>query len=181
VIVEPLLATNVLFALPLAAVASRRRLSRADWLGAVMLVGGLVLFLTGEAARTATSGSRIPAGAWLQAGGSLLAVVLVLLVLARRRPPRVRAALLAAAAGALFGMQDFLTQHAIRGLDRGVGALLTSWSPWVLPPCRRSTSPSRSAGWRCPWGSRVRPCRTVRCRWRRRRSVWSSWCRGWCS
>jgi drug/metabolite transporter (DMT)-like permease len=132
VIVEPLLATNVLFALPLAAVASRRRLSRADWLGAVMLVGGLVLFLTGEAARTATSGSRIPAGAWLQAGGSLLAVVLVLLVLARRRPPRVRAALLAAAAGALFGMQDFLTQHAIRGLDRGVGALLTSWSPWVL-------------------------------------------------
>jgi drug/metabolite transporter (DMT)-like permease len=137
VIVEPLLATNVLFALPLAAVASRRRLSRADWLGAVMLVGGLVLFLTGEAARTATNGlahpgRRIPAGAWLQAGGALVAVVLVLLGLARHRPPRVRAALLAAAAGALFGMQDFLTKHAIGGLDRGVGTLLASWSPWVL-------------------------------------------------
>jgi hypothetical protein len=169
-----------------------------------MLVGGLVLFLTGEAARTATSGSRIPAGAWLQAGGSLLAVVLVLLVLARRRPPRVRAALLAAAAGALFGMQDFLTQHAIRGLDRGVGALLTSWSPWVLTavavlgltlaqrafgladlsaslPAINLAEPLCGMALSVGVAGATLPHRTVRCRWRRRRSVWSSWCRGWCS
>jgi hypothetical protein len=60
VVVEPLLATNVLFALPLAALASRRRLSRGDWVGALMLVGGLGLFLLGGARTTPDAAAGEP-------------------------------------------------------------------------------------------------------------------------
>lgn len=132
VVVEPLLATNVFFALPLAALASRRRLSTGDWVGAIMLVGGLAIFLAGGAPETAVPTHPIPVTLWLLGGGSLFAAVLLILLLAHGRGPRPRAALLATAAGTVFGLQDFLTQRAVQRLDGGVIALLTSWPPWVL-------------------------------------------------
>lgn len=132
VVVEPLLATSVLFALPMAAVASRRHLLLGDWVGVLMLIGGLVLFLAGGSPAVRVSGQRISPHTWLLAGGALGAVVLLLALLSRGRPPRVVAALLATAAGCLFGAQDFLTQHAVLRLDRGVPALLASWTPWAV-------------------------------------------------
>lgn len=132
VVVEPMLATNVLFALPMAAVASRRRLRAGDWIGALMLVGGLALFLLGSSRTAAVDRARIPVTNWIIAGGTLLAVVLLLLVLGWSRGPRARAALLATAAGGMFGMQDFLTQRTVLRLDHGVAGLLASWPPWVL-------------------------------------------------
>jgi drug/metabolite transporter (DMT)-like permease len=132
VVVEPLLAANVLFALPMAALASRRRLGPGDWVGAVMLIGGLVFFLLGQAPASASDGDRISPLTWSLAGGSVMAVVVVLLLLSGGRPLRVRAALLATAAGTVFGTQDFLTQHAVLNLSRGVVALVTSWAPWVV-------------------------------------------------
>lgn len=132
VVVEPLLTVNVLFALPLAALFSRRRLSAGDWAGAVVLVGGLTLFLAGSAPRTAVDVDRLPALTWLVAGAAVLAIVVLLLLLARGRAARTRASLLAVAAGTLFGLQDFLTQRSIVRLDGGVLALLSSWTPWTL-------------------------------------------------
>jgi|tagenome__1003787_1003787.scaffolds.fasta_scaffold20944756_2 drug/metabolite transporter (DMT)-like permease len=132
VVVEPLLSLNVLFALPLAALASRRRLSRGDWTGAVLLVGGLTLFLAGSTPRTTVSPVMPSPKVWSLAWGALLALVLLLGLLARRRPARPRAALMGTAAGALFGMQDFLTQRAVVGVGHGVGRLLTSWIPFAV-------------------------------------------------
>lgn len=132
VVVEPLLATNVLFALPLAAFASQRRLSRGDWVGAVLVVGGLALFLVGIAPQSAVATGDMRAVTWLLAGGTIVLVVLLLLLLGRRRHPRTQAALTATAAGVAFGLQDFLTQRNIVDLDKGVLALLVSWQPWVL-------------------------------------------------
>lgn len=132
VVVEPLLATNVLFALPLAAFASHRRLSRGDWFGTVLVVGGLALFLIGIAPRSAVDTSDMRARSWLLAGGTVLLAVLLLLLLGRRRGARAKAALTATAAGVAFGLQDFLTQRSVLHLDRGVLALLASWQPWAL-------------------------------------------------
>jgi drug/metabolite transporter (DMT)-like permease len=132
VVVEPLLATNVLFALPMAAVASRRRLSRGDWAGALMLVAGLALFLLGGAPRSAVDTRTVAAPSWVLAGAALVAVVVLLLVLGRGRDRRISAALTAGAAGIVFGAQDFLTQRALVRSGAGVLALLASWPPWVL-------------------------------------------------
>jgi drug/metabolite transporter (DMT)-like permease len=132
VVVEPLLAANVLFALPMGALFSRRWLSRGDWIGAAMLIGGLVVFLLGAATEPVVGGDGPSARAWLLAGSALALVVLVLLTVGRARSLRARAALTATAAGATFGMQDLLTQRAVLRFDDGVVAALTSWQPWVV-------------------------------------------------
>src|SRR3954452_5935679 len=132
VVVEPLLSLNVVFALPLAALASRRRLSRGDWAGAVLLVGGLTLFLAGSAPRTTVDPAMPGPRVWSIAWGALLAVVLLLVLLARRRPARPRAALTAIAAGPLFGVEGFLTQRAVVGAGHGLARLVTSWMPVPL-------------------------------------------------
>jgi len=132
VVVEPLLATNILFALPLAALSSRARLSGRDWIGAVLVVGGLVVFLVGLAPGSAVDTSEIGAAAWALAGGCHVVAVVVLLLVARGRRERTCAALTATAAGVLFGLQDFLTQRSVMRLGEGAAWLLTSWPPWVL-------------------------------------------------
>jgi drug/metabolite transporter (DMT)-like permease len=131
-VVEPLLAVNVLFALPLAALASRRHLSVGDWVGAVLVIGGLVLFLVGITPRSAVETAHLALRVWLLVGGSFLAAVVVLLLLARGRSARTRAALTATAAGVLFGLQDFLTQRSVLRLGHGPVVLLASWAPWAL-------------------------------------------------
>ena len=56
-LVQPLAATDVLFALPMIAIARRYRLTRGDWLGAGAVVGGIALFL---AVSPPSEGTREP-------------------------------------------------------------------------------------------------------------------------
>jgi drug/metabolite transporter (DMT)-like permease len=129
---EPLLSTNLLFALVIAGFWYQLRPCWRDWLGVLVLSGGLGGFLV-----VATPGigdtSGIPDVAWVLAGGSVAAVAAVLTVAGRRNRGRVRGALLAGGAGVLFGLQDALTQRslAIAG-HRGVLQLLLSWTPYTL-------------------------------------------------
>lgn len=132
VVVEPLLAANVLFALPMAAVASKRHLSAGDWTGALLLIGGLTAFLVGGAPRASVRLTPVPRTMWLMALGTIVLVVVVLMAVARGRSPRVRAAVTATGAGVAFGLQDVLTQRSVLRLDSGIGGLLTSWPPWAL-------------------------------------------------
>lgn len=129
VVVEPLLATNVLFALPLGALWSHRRLGRGEWLGAALLVTGLALLFAGAAPPDGVQTQRIAAWAWLISGSGVVAATLLLVGLARRRGPVGEATLLATAAGVLFGLQDVLTQRVLQTLSSGLVAVLTSWPP----------------------------------------------------
>lgn len=126
VVVEPLLSTNVLFALPLAAVWSRRRLQRADWIGAISMVVGLGLFLAPNRPDGAKS-VLIGPGTVLIGGLVIAAVVVVLVGVALGRQPRIRALMLAIAAGTVFGMQDFLTQQLVRRLGHEALLQLLTW------------------------------------------------------
>jgi drug/metabolite transporter (DMT)-like permease len=125
VIVEPLLSTNVLFALPLAAVWSRRRLQRPDWIGAISMVVGLGLLLGLDQPRPAAS-VLVGPGKVLIGGLTLAGIVVLLVGFAFGRQPRIRALMLATAAGTVFGMQDLLTQQLVRRMGHGFLALL-SW------------------------------------------------------
>ncbi|MEU6711385.1 DMT family transporter [Nonomuraea sp. NPDC046802] len=131
--VEPLFATNLIFALAVAASVYREPLGGREWLGAVLVSGGVAAFLVfGQ-----PYGGRVPSSVsvvWLA-----MLVILVLaagLVLAAVRVELpAKAMLLAAAAGTLFGVQDVLTRDSLVRLNmpgHGPGALVMTWQPYTL-------------------------------------------------
>jgi len=130
-LVEPLLTTNLLFALGLARVISAQQLGRREWTGAAVLSAGVGIFI---AAGDPSSGEDTSIGgsqAWAVLG-AIAGLAAVLVITGRRRPGTEKATLLAAGAGALFGLQDGFTRHAMELLDSGLGRLLSSWQTYAV-------------------------------------------------
>lgn len=129
-LVQPLLVTTVLFALPLEARLTGRRIGRSEVRWALVLVAALALFVVvGEP----TAGrDRAPLHHWLPALVVLLVVLAGCVLLAgRRRGPR-RAAMLAVATGLAYGLVAALTKSVVDALGDGPVELLTSWETWAL-------------------------------------------------
>ena len=130
VVVQPLLATSVVFALPLGRWITKRKITRNDLIGAGAVTGGLIMFLLladpqGGVKDASTMG-------WI-ISGSVAAVVCIGLVFASRgRLPSPKAALLGMAAGILFGFSAGLTMTVTDDLDQGLVALLTDWHLYAL-------------------------------------------------
>ncbi len=129
-VVEPLLASSLLFALPLSAAWRRERLCRTDWYGAVLVSGGLAAVLVSASPRS-TEGS-MPAAEWAITVAGVWAAATVLVAVGRRLRGAARAAVLAGAGGALFGLQDALTRGVIDSWEGGFLTVLTSWRTWLL-------------------------------------------------
>ncbi len=129
-LVQPLLATTVLFALPLGARWAGRRLGRADGVWAVVLVLALAVFVvTGEP----TAGQDAAAWRdWLPAWAVLGALGGACLLGAALRRGTSRALLLAVTAGVAAGLAAALTKGVVDLLDEGPVAVLTSWTTWLL-------------------------------------------------
>jgi len=129
-LVAPIVATDLLFALPVAARFSRP-LRAGDWLGCTLAAGGIAAFLA--AAPPSSGRSDAPARDWLLAVTSV-AVVCVLALSAGRLAGRpARAALTAIAAGAVFGLTAAVTLSLTRLVRAvGPGAALGHWQPWAL-------------------------------------------------
>lgn len=129
-LVQPLLVTTLLFALPLGARWAGRGLRAADWGWAVLLAGSLAVFV---AAGEPTEGvDRAPVAQWLPTAAVLGVVLACCLVGAAVRRGTARAVLLAVAAGVLYGATAALTKGVVSLLDDGVLALLTSWETYAL-------------------------------------------------
>lgn len=128
--VEPLLATNLVFALAIGRIACKENLTGTEWLGGVLVSGGVALFLV-----TGGPQGERPVGPeswrWLAAGAVVL-VALALVWVGLRSSLQVRAMLLAAAAGMLFGVQDTVTRGALVRLGHGLVAIVASWQPYAL-------------------------------------------------
>jgi drug/metabolite transporter (DMT)-like permease len=129
-LVQPLLVTTLLVALPLGARWGGRRLRRSDWVWAALLVLALAVFaVVGEpTAGVDRAGWRSWLPAWIVLGllvGGCLAGAAV-------RRGTTRAVLLAVAAGVAYGVGAALTKGVVSRLDDGVLALLTSWETWLL-------------------------------------------------
>jgi drug/metabolite transporter (DMT)-like permease len=132
VLVQPLIVTELLFALPIAAALRGARLGRREWCGAILVAGGISCFVL--AGHPSGQSTHVAAGYWfltLMAGGGAV-VVLASLAEARPHKPSHRAALLAAAASICFGLLSVLTKvvgHQFA--DSGIGALRLP-QPWLL-------------------------------------------------
>jgi drug/metabolite transporter (DMT)-like permease len=130
-LVEPLMATNLLFALPLSALWHRRRLGVREWAGAFILIGGLAAFIAAGDPHGGNS-THLPWPNWVMSGGSIILLATVLVLVGKRRPPATQATLLASAAGALYGLQDALTQRTTAEFSHGFLALVLSWPVFCL-------------------------------------------------
>jgi hypothetical protein len=129
-LVQPLAATDVLFALPMIARRQRRRLTRPDILGALTVAAGIAIFL---AVSPPTSGlSAPPLGIWIPVFLAMGILVAVAAVAALRAHGKARVIWLAAAAGALYGLGDALTKSTV-DLFSSIGwPTLVSWEPYAL-------------------------------------------------
>lgn len=130
VVVQTLLVCGLLFALPIGAAWAGRRLTRVDWVGALLVCAGLAVFLA--VADPAAGRDDARPAAWAALLLSVTAVAGLLTAFGYRPEPRRRAVLLAAAAGVVYGASAGLAKTTFHLLDHGLGPLVTNWQPYVL-------------------------------------------------
>lgn len=129
-LVQPLLVTTLLFALPLGAVWAGRTLARADWLWAALLAVSLAVFVVSG---NPTDGvDRAPIRDWLPTGAVLVGLFAVCVVAAARARRAARAVLLAVGTALAYGVAAALTKGVVGQLDEGLVAVLTSWETYAL-------------------------------------------------
>jgi len=127
-VVQPVMATELLFTLVVGSIFFHRRPdTRAWWAFLTMVVGlGAFLILIDPSVGT----TRVPVGRWLAMGAVLLAIVVALLVIAHRLPSAPRATVLGAATSIGFSGTAALMKDAIARLSDGLVALLTAWQTY---------------------------------------------------
>ncbi|MET0189588.1 MAG: DMT family transporter, partial [Pseudonocardia sediminis] len=122
--------TTLLFALPLGARWAGRRVTRAEWVRALVLVASLAVFVVvGEPGGGV---DRAPARDWLPTGTVLAAVLAGCVAVALLRRGTARALSLGVAAGVAFGVAAALVKGVVDLLGDGPLAVLAGWETWVL-------------------------------------------------
>ncbi len=130
-LVQPLLVSTLLFALPLAAWTQKRHLTVREWVWAGVLVVSLVAFVVlGQP----TAGIEQPTfRSWIP---TLLLVTPLIaggLYAAKGLAHGTRRSLvLAVVAGVLLGLSAPLTKTAVHAFDHGLGGGLKAWELWLM-------------------------------------------------
>ncbi len=124
-LVQALLVTSLLFALPISAYVAHRRITRAQWLWAVLLAASVAVIVT---VGNPTEGhSRAGFELWISVA-AVMGPALVLCVLGARiwsgRPAA--AVLLALVSGSLWGLFAVLTKGVVERLGHGIWAMLSA-------------------------------------------------------
>ena len=130
-LVAPVVATDLLFALPLAARWSRRPMRLRDWAGCMLAGGGVAMFLA--ASPPSAGRSDAPALDWALAFAAVALVAAAAVIAARVTHGPARAGLLALASGAVFGTCAALNLSVTRLLGTvRIGHILGHWQLWAL-------------------------------------------------
>ncbi len=131
-LVQPLLVSRLVFALPLAAAWARQRLTARDWLGMLATAGGLAAFLVVGRPSDSTD-AAVSDLHWIYAAGAVAVLTGSLVLLTRRWRPALEAPVLGGGAGLLFGLQSGLMHATVSRFDAG-GALSValSWTPYAV-------------------------------------------------
>ena len=131
-IVQPLLVSSLLFALPISARLAHRRVTTSEWMWASLLTAGLAVFVL-LAHPSRGQDYRGVALAWTLVVAVITPIVVVCVAIGARSTGRLRAVLLAAAVGVLFGVIAVLTKITVQKLDEdGVLSLLAVPAPYLL-------------------------------------------------
>jgi drug/metabolite transporter (DMT)-like permease len=130
VIIQPLLVTTVVFALPLGVVFTHQVVTRRDWLAAAGVVAALALYIViGD---PAPGLDDAPDWEWAVALVIVATLAAIVVLFGRHlRPPR-RAAALGGAAGMLFGISASLAKPVVEELDEGLATTVGDWRTWAM-------------------------------------------------
>ena len=131
ILVQPLLVSALLFALPMSARMAHRRVTTHDWVWALVLTFGLATFVT--LARVQSGNYRPLPAVWILATVLCVTVVLVCVVGGARTEGRNRALLIATAVGVLFGVVSVLTKVTVQRLNTdGLWGTLIVPAPYLV-------------------------------------------------
>lgn len=130
-LVQPILVSALLFALPLSARLANRRVTRGEWMWALLLTASLAIFVV--LAKTSAGDYEASVSLTLIVAVVCVLAVSACVIVAIRNPGWRRAVLLAVAVGVLFGVVAMLTKLVMYLLtEEGVGAVLTSPGVYLL-------------------------------------------------
>lgn len=121
-LVQSLLVTSLLFALPISAKAAHRKLTSWEWVWAVALAGSVAVIVT--VGNPQAGHARASVGAWAGVAAVLGPVLVACFVGAQKLSGPVRAALLAVVSGSLWGVFAVLTKGVVDQLGVGLWALV---------------------------------------------------------
>ena len=136
-LVQPILASELIFVFAYMALLGSRRVHRSDWLAASAMAVGLGVFL----GTADPSGGRLHASglAWWLSGISVLGLTLIVTASAyaplrrRSRPsPARKAALLGVATGISWGFVAAVIKELSAHVSGGPSAVFSTWSPYAL-------------------------------------------------
>jgi drug/metabolite transporter (DMT)-like permease len=130
-IIQPLLVTAVIWAMPLGYFLTNQTITRRHILGAAVVVAGLAIFAS--VGDPAGGVDNAPTSDWIAAFLVIGAVCAGLLLFAGRGGLSARAAVFGTVAGILYGVSATLLKPVVEELHAdGAAAVLESWELWVM-------------------------------------------------
>jgi drug/metabolite transporter (DMT)-like permease len=130
VVVQPLLVSSVVFALPLGVWLTHQHVGRREIAGAGAVVIGLTAFMV--VADPSGGRADAPGFEWAVAAAVSGGTAAALAVIGWRRRPGMKAALTGSAAGVLFGFVAALTKSTVVRFDDGAAAVFFDWHIYGL-------------------------------------------------
>ena len=128
-IIQPLLVTTVVFALPLGYFLTRQHVGRREVVGAAVIIIGLGVFVYfGDPA----GGNENASNSQWAIAIALLSVLSVLLLVFGNGDLSMKAAAYGTVAGILFGLSSALTKPTLDYLHESVGTMLSHWECYAL-------------------------------------------------
>ena len=129
-VIQPLLVTTVVFALPLGYFLTKQHVGRREVIGALVIILGLGLFVYfGD---PAGGKENAPNDEWAIAIGALVALSVVLLLFGSRGGLSMKAAVYGTVAGLMFGLSSALTKPTLDYLHESVSTMLSHWECYAL-------------------------------------------------
>jgi drug/metabolite transporter (DMT)-like permease len=129
-VIQPLLVTTIVFALPLGYFLTRQHVGRREVIGAIVIIVGLALFVYyGDPAGGKENASN---SQWAVAIAVLALVSAALFVFGRGGDLSMTAAVYGTVAGIMFGLSSALTKPTLEYLHESVGTMLSHWETYAL-------------------------------------------------
>jgi drug/metabolite transporter (DMT)-like permease len=131
VLVQTLLVSGLLFALPLSAIGRTTKPRKRDWVAALAVALGIAVFLAVGEPRGGTANAT--AFEWISAFGLCLAIIAAMVFFTRNARPHYRALGLAIATGACYACTAALTKQVVDLLaDHTFWEIFTRWPVYAL-------------------------------------------------